>query len=225
MSVVAQALAYPYARAAEDVGGGPPADLGGRRALLAIGANASPDALAGKLGGAVGEVPSASAWLAGFDVVYSAHVAPYGAIPATLQQSDDTEVDVCTLWVTDRELDLLHPTEGNYRFGRLDGIELRLRDGSRLETVSAYLSRHGCLRMDGEEVALAAVPARRRELPALDQHGVLERVRAALAPDRDLSAFVAEQVEDPELRAARSARLAADAAPPRFAGFAEGAPC
>lgn len=127
--------------------------------------------------------------------------------------------------VTDRELDLLHPTEGNYRFGHLDGIELRLRDGSHLETISAYVSRHGCLRLDGEEVALAAVPARRRELPALDQHGVLERVRAALAPHRDLAAFVAEQVEDPGLRAERSARLAADAAPLRFPGFTEATPC
>ncbi len=225
MSAVARALSYPYARAAEDAGGGPPAEVGDRRALLAIGANASPDALAGKLGDAAGEVPSASAWLAGFDVVYSAHVAPYGAIPATLQQSPGTEVDVCTLWVTDRELDLLHPTEGNYRFGRLDGIELRLRDGSRLGAIASYVSRHGCLRVDGEEVALAAVPARRRGLPALDQHGILERVRSDLAPDRDLPAFVAEQVEDPDLRAARSARLAAGAAPLRFPGFTEEPRC
>lgn len=224
MSVVARALAYPYERPADGDDTSPPADVSGRTALLAIGANASPSALAAKLAGG-GEVPSAPAWLAGFDVVYSAHFAPYGAIPATLQHSPGTEVDVRMLWVTDRELDALHPTEGNYRFGRLDGIELRLSDGSRLDAIHAYLSRHGCLRLDGEEVALAAVPARRRRLPALDQRAALERTRSLLAPDRDLATFVSEHVEDPALRARRGERLAAGAAELRWPAFAQDEPC
>ena len=225
MSVVARALAYPYERPAERDGSGPPPDADGRTALLAIGANASPQALAAKLGDER-DVPSAHAWLAGFDVVYSAHFAPYGAIPATPQHSPGTEVDVRMLWVTDRELEALHPTEGNYRFGRLEGIELRLSDGTRLDATHAYLSRHGCMRLDGEEVSLAAVPARRRRLPALDQRAALERARSLLAPDRDLAAFVSEHVDDAELRARRSARLAAGASRLRWPAFAEeSAPC
>jgi len=224
MSVVARALAYPYERPADGDESVPPADVEGRTPLLAIGANASPPALAAKLGGA-SPVPSAPAWLSGFDVVYSAHFAPYGALPATLQHSPGTEVDVRMLWVTDDELGALHPTEGNYRFGRLEGIDLRLRDGARLDAVNAYLSRHGCLRLDGEEVALAAVPARRRRLPALDQRAALERTRALLAPDRDLASFVSGHVEDPALRATRGERLAAGAARLRWPAFREAESC
>jgi len=99
-AILARALDYPYATpegsylyrdgAALEV---PPAgpDLAGRSPLLAYGANAAPEALARKLEplGAV-ELPVLQFELAGFDVVYSAHVSPYGAVPATLVESPGT---------------------------------------------------------------------------------------------------------------------------------------
>ena len=62
-------------------------DIGGRRALLAYGANASPEALTRKLAHLPPEpIAALRVALRGWDVVYSAHVSPYGSVPATVVQ-------------------------------------------------------------------------------------------------------------------------------------------
>src|SRR5689334_15764875 len=93
-AILARALGYPYAtpersylyldgEAMELPPGGP--DLSGRSPLIAYGANAAPEALGLKLSQLPGvELPAMRFELEGFDVVYSAHVSPYGAVPATL---------------------------------------------------------------------------------------------------------------------------------------------
>lgn len=96
-AILKRALAYPYAtpersylyrdgEAHELPEGGP--DLTGRTPLLSYGANSAPEALAWKLASLPGqELPVLRAELENFDVVYSAHVSPYGAVPATLIES------------------------------------------------------------------------------------------------------------------------------------------
>jgi len=93
-ALLARARAYPFGvpRGSFSVRGGrrePPVALepGDRTALLAFGANASPEALARKLAGTDAErdaLPVVACALEGFDVVHSAHVSPYGSIPAAL---------------------------------------------------------------------------------------------------------------------------------------------
>ena len=69
--------------------------------------------------------------------------------------------------------------------------------------IVAYRSKHGCLQLDGSPMALAAVRSAGRTLPELDEPALLERVRAAVAPDLDLAAFVRACVERGGLRPLR----------------------
>ncbi len=58
-------------------------------------------------------------------------------------------------------------TEGNYDVSVLEGISCRLETGEVLAAATAYLSRHGCLQIDGEAAALTAVRSRHRSLAEL----------------------------------------------------------
>ena len=120
--------------------------------------------------------------LDGFDVVYSAHVSPYGAVPATLVERPGTTAPVFVLHPTAEQHALLTATEPNYNLVEVDGI-------------AAYRSKHGCLEIDGSPVALATVRSAGRTLPELDQPAILERVRSQLEPHLSLEEFVRVCVE------------------------------
>jgi hypothetical protein len=156
-------------------------DLAGRRPLLAYGSNASPEALVRKLA-AEPEVPLPliRAELDDFDVVYSDHVSPYGAVPATLHLSPGTVVTTFVAYPTDRQRRRLARTEPNYEEHRLAPVVLRLELGEPLTQVDAFLSRHGFLPLDGCPVALTAIVARNRAFPTLDQTAA-KRLRASRA--------------------------------------------
>jgi len=198
--VLSRALGYPYEAPrrsfalvegrAVDPGS---ADLGPspREPLLAYASNASPVVLARKLDGLGEALLAERSRLSGFDVVYSAHISPYGAVPATLAPSPGTEVDVFVLRLTSAQRQALAATEPNYELSEADGLP-------------AYLSRNGCLRLDGSPIALRAIEARNRRLPELGQRQVLERVRDLLAPEVSLQRFVGDSAADPALARRRS---------------------
>ena len=222
--VVARALAYPfgiphgsYALAGGEVDSLREEDLAprGRAVLLAFGANASPLALAAKLGEAAREkrIAVLAAQLHDFDVVYSAHFSPYGAIPGALQHAPGAVAPVHALHLAPAQLARVHRTEPNYEFARLDGVDLRVEGGGRLTSVYAYVSRHGCLRRDGGHVGVAEIPVGGRAWPALGQAEILAAARDALAPGEELADFVLSNVADPQLAARRTAALRAQAAP------------
>jgi hypothetical protein len=153
-------------------------DLSGRTPLIAYGANAAPEALALKLASLPGvPLPVMRSQLPDFDAVYSAHVSPYGAVPATLWESPGTVAPVFVLHPTAEQRALLTATEPNY-----DLVEVG-------EAV-AYRSKHGCLELDGSPVAVAAIRSEGRTLPELDEPAVLERVRAQLEPELGLEEFI-----------------------------------
>lgn len=214
--VVERALGYPYGAPP-----GPFAQLGHqtldpaeveidreeRIPVLAYGSNAAPEVLSRKLALSDQPVLVVPARLREFDVVYSAHISPYGAIPATLQRSPGTEVRVHVIYMTSAQIGVISATEPNYEPGLLEGIECRLEDGGELSEVSAYISRHGCLLLDDSEAALAAVVAKRRRFTELSEPEVLERLRAQLCPAESLETFVLGCVTDPELARARTESL------------------
>jgi len=191
-AILARALAYPYAapeasylyldgEAVDLPPEGP--DLDGRSPLLAYGANAAPEALGRKLAPLPGiEMPVMKAELEGFDVVYSAHVSPYGAVPATLVESPGTAAPVFVVHPTAEQRVLLTASEPNYDLTEAGGLP-------------AYRSKHGCLSLDGSAVALAAIRSQGRTLPELDEPAVLERVRAAVEPEATLGEFVTACIE------------------------------
>ncbi|TMK58261.1 MAG: hypothetical protein E6G51_03935 [Actinobacteria bacterium] len=199
-AILKRALEYPYAvpdrsylyrdgQAHEPPAGG--FDLSGRTALISYGANSAPEALGRKLAPLPGlEMPVERAELADFDVVYSAHVSPYGAVPATLLESPGTTAPIFVIHPTPAQRALLTASEPNYDLVDVNGI-------------AAYRSKHGCLRLESSPVALAAVRSQGRTLPELDEPAILERVRAALAPDFDLGQFVRACVERGGIRPLR----------------------
>jgi hypothetical protein len=168
--------------------------------LVAFGANTSPTVLEAKLG-AGAAVSARPAWLHGFDAVFSAHVSPYGALPATLLARPGTALRVMLLRLAPGVLRALDLTEPNYtREPLADGLE-------------GYRSRHGALLFDGTPAALAAVEARGRTLPALTEVQALDRVRTWLDPAADPDAFLLAQVRDRGVREARTGALRGRARP------------
>jgi hypothetical protein len=163
--------------------GGP--DLDGRTPLLAYGANASPLALARKLARLPDSpLPLLRASLADFDVVYSAHLSPYGAVPATLHRNPGTVVTVFVAYPDPEQLEALNATEPNYELTALRDLDCRPELGRPVARLDAYLSRHGPLSIDSTPVALAEIEASGRNLPALTQAEVRQHAAGLPQPTR-----------------------------------------
>jgi hypothetical protein len=214
--VVERAMRYPYAvpaRAFAQLGhktlspDDVEIDLSRRTPFLAYGSNGSPEVLGRKLALSADPVLVEPGWLHDYDVVYSAHISPYGAVPATLQSSPGTAVRVAVLHLTSEQLRLLSATEPNYEAEALRGARCELAGGAVETELAVYLSRHGCLLIDDAEVALIAVPARQRRFVEMGEPQILEHLLATLAPDESIDSFVLANVADPALAQERSARL------------------
>lgn len=205
--LVRRALAYPYdppAGSFVQIGDRtlpvPPEeiDVAGRRALLAYGANASPEALTRKLAGLPPEpIAVLRVALTGWDVVYSAHVTRYGAVPAAVVPSPGTVASVHLVFPSDEQLAAIAVTEGqNYRLERLVDFSAELEIGGEApREIDTFISVYGPLLLDGSPVALAAIPARDRVFPELTTPEMIDRVRAALTPDLTVPEFILHHVE------------------------------
>jgi hypothetical protein len=210
--LVRRALAYPYdppAGSFVQVGDRtlpvPPqaVDVDGRRALLAYGANASPEALTRKLAHLPPEpIAVLRVALRGWDVVYSAHVTRYGSVPAAVVASPGTVASVHLVFPSDAQLEAIAATEGeNYRLERLADFSATSEIGGEgPREIDAFVSVHGPLLVDGSPVALAAIPARDRTFPEATTPTMIDRVRAALTPDLSVPEFVLRHVERGGLR-------------------------
>lgn len=205
--LVRRALAYPYdppTGSFVQVGARtllvPPEeiDVEGRRALLAYGANASPEALTRKLAVLPPRpIPVLRVALRGWDVVYSAHVTRYGAVPAAVVASPGTVASVHLVFPDDEQRVALAATEGqNYRLERLVDLIAELDVGGEGPSeIDAFISVHGPLLLDGSPVALAAIRARDRVFPELTTAEMIDCVRAAIHPELSLTEFVLHHVE------------------------------
>lgn len=192
----------------------PGTDAGGRTCVLAVGANAAPEVLAGKLTGRLGTdgVPVLRALARDLVAVYSAHFTAYGAVPATPILHTGAVAQVFVLLLDAAQLAALDGTEAigvNYRRERLMELDLRLDGGGRLTACDAYVSLHGPLRLDGTPVALKAVAQAGVPWPRLSQVRVQDAVRRRLGVEATLAGFVRGNVADAGLRARRTAGLKA----------------
>lgn len=203
-----RALSYPYPKPSRsfvhrlgevrevDAAAVAQLDLSGRTPLLAYGANSAPEALDRKLATLPDRpLPVLLAELEGFDVVYSAHVSPYGAVVATPARSPGTCARVHVVYPDADQLPLLTATEPNYGLAPLAGSSCRVEGVGTVNEVAAFESRHGCLQVDAAPVALAAVSASGRRFCALAEPEILELVRSQVDPELSLERFVAACVE------------------------------
>jgi hypothetical protein len=244
--VVAEASAYPFARPghsflfldgevvpllALDLAGldarlaahGLPL-MAARTPVLAYGANAAPERLALKfapLQPGIG-IPVLRARLFDFDIVHACHFSSYGAIPATLQVSQGTVVDVAVTWLDDRALERMTNTElgnSNYAYGLLHDVHVEVSGMAPLSTVASYWTRRGCLDLGQGPIALSAISAEGRGFLSLAKRDVLAAARDHFAPAAVLDDFIVENVANADLRRARSAQLADQAVPFLYDGI------
>jgi hypothetical protein len=194
-------------------------DRVGRVPVLAAGSNQSPEQLRRKYQNTPGiAIACQRARLHHFDVVYAAHLSAYGSVPATFQASPGTAVTVFVQWLDERALQRMHETEGNYTFDALEDVRVELDgDGGTLTSAFAYSSRVGCFNLRGSCLALAAIPATGRTLPAASQIEALTAVRDRFAPGVPLDDFMAAYFADDAVRRRHSTALGADALAQTFA--------
>ena len=186
-----------------------PFDTTGRVPVLAAGSNQSPEQLARKYGHLpdIGAIPAQRGRLHDFDVVYAAHLARYGSVPATFQHSPGTVVTVFVLWLTERQLIRMHETEGNYCYDHLYDVRVDLDAGTSLWEAYAYSSKVGCLGHEGACIALAEIAAENRIFRAMRQPEVLALIRDRLSAGAELDRFIAEHAGDHAILLERSRRL------------------
>ena len=183
--------------------------------VVAFGSNRSAEQLARKYQGwpKGTEIPVTLARLAGHDVVYSAHFARYGAVPAMLFPSARVTVEVSVIWLTEPQLHRMHQTEGasNYRFIMRDGIDLRGEDDVRIDRAGLYVGLHGALANGRHPMPLAEVSAKGREAAPVSQIAAQTAARDRLAPEAALDEFILQNIACPVTRTERGRRLRRDA--------------
>lgn len=229
--LLSRAREYPYERPAHSIVWRDgelipfmPRHREGRTPVLAFGSNQSPLRLAQKFGHqADHEIPVERVTLDGFDVVYSAHITRYGAVPAMLQTAPGACVSVAITWLDDRQIEIMHESElsaANYGFGALDGVTVTLSDGAVHDTAFVYVGARGHLGGEGGAPhALQAIPCRNRKAPACstaDMLTLVQRLAGAGMPEVAAAAaddFVVSLVTDHGFRAAVSDILAGHAHP------------
>ncbi len=202
--------------------------LAGRVPVIAHGSNRAPEQLHRKFGhlaGAASTIPVTRARLHGHDVVFSAHMTRYGSISATLHEAPGTRVQVYVTWLTDAQVARMHETEigqGNYGYGRIDGVRLDIEGGPALAEAFVYLSVHGCLadpETSGAPLALAAVAAESRVHRAVDQEAALSVLHRAHHADIALDAMILANIRNLEQRRTLVEALQATAVPWSVPGF------
>jgi hypothetical protein len=170
--------------------------------LLTYGANSSPERLALKLAHLSENDHEAlilAGDLEGFDVGAVAQPPVFSSMPATLITSPGTTVRVAVLFLTPAQFTALWWTELTYLVGALTGITLvtdAIEDP--IDRVIAFISRWGAFCVDGEPVAMEAIPAKNRRAKALTQTEILDAAaRMALSESAGARDLVKASYEHP----------------------------
>ncbi len=200
-------------------------DMAKRTPVLAFGSNAAPEQLKRKFAKTLkkGLIPVFKVILPGFDVVYSARLTSYGAIPAALAPSKGTVLETFVTYLTKRQLRVLHdselgktPSKAAYQFGELRGLNAMVDRVGVAERLYVYRSQTGALGRDGGMVAYEEVTVQNRSLLAVPHAEMLAMVHGDLDGAGGLDDFIMNVIGDTETRDAHSAALGDSAIPIRL---------
>ncbi|WP_193184458.1 hypothetical protein [Nisaea sediminum] len=182
-------------------------DLSGRQPVIAVGSNRAPEQLRRKFGDGPGsEIPVTWGWMHGYDVVYCAHLAGYGSVPATLHTSAGTEVQVAVTWLTAPQLERMHETENvgeSYVYGTFDESAIDLGAARPVVRAGCYITRRGALALDGAPVALAEIEARNRSFSSLPQAAKLALLHERFGDRPDVEDWILSLLDDENLERRR----------------------
>ncbi|MCW5724935.1 MAG: hypothetical protein KIS81_08245 [Maricaulaceae bacterium] len=178
-----------------------------RAAVVACGSNGSPLRLAQKFGPEA-VIPTLMIRLSGYAVVHSAKIAAYGSIPATLHPRAGAVARVFVNLLTEDQLAAMDATETlGVAYDRPALPRERAADLPGVETLYAYVSRHGALAAGGEPAALAAARQNAAGLRALSQLEAQQAAMRALGLGGTAADFIRQNLADANLRAARARAL------------------
>lgn len=220
---IEKALGYPYRRPESSftfhsnapLDFGIPASTEGRVPVLACGSNAAPDQLMRKFPMPTEQiVPVTCAKLQDFICVYSAHIAGYGAIPATLFWQPGSETNCHITWLSEKQLQRMHETEAigvNYRFSRLTGISLECERTGSMTDIYAYISNFGSLQIDGQPVPIKGLTQDTSFHLSMSQQEVQEKVSQLIFQLTSSTEFITQNIDNPVLRRRRTVKLAQSA--------------
>jgi hypothetical protein len=165
------------------------ADTAGRIAVLAIGSNASPRQLNRKFlrepwmpeEGTECEIAVAKVTVVGIDVVYAAHQAGYGSIPATVVDSPGTKVSLFITWLTTRQFERMNETErlgSRYFLRAIDRVE---DDHRVLDSVYCYVAKEGAALLGDGLLALDGIVVENSQLARGDQRRAWDLLAADMS--------------------------------------------
>ena len=208
--LILRALNYPYSYPAYDfvLDNGSAAPLQDRKSLegripvLAIGSNRSPEQLLRKFGDQ-DFLPVTCVKLCDYDVVYAAHIASYGAIPAVLARSPGTIVDIAITWLTKLQLQRMHETEAigiNYDYGVADSLKINADYDYKNQNIGGYLGRRVCLNIMGNIIALKEITATKRVFSAFSQSEILKEIWLQEQKEIQFEAWLKSLIENKEAR-------------------------
>lgn len=170
--------------------------------IITYASNAAPSQLIRKLtlSGFESTILIFRAVLQNFDVVYSAYITDYGALPATLQYSAGIETSVYVIFTTPETLARFHQTEGAgtaYNFVRLWDIRLKIENWPMYFEAYTYLSIPGPLEIDGKSIGLEKIAFKGRRKIFMSERNVqkliCEKMNGIESSDEQLEKFVLEQ--------------------------------
>ena len=177
--------------------------LAGRTPVLAVGSNRAPYQLLRKFGPEA-TVPVTPARLHDCDVVHTALVSYYGAIPCTAFPSSGTITELKVVWLDKDQLLQMHKTEGigvAYDYAEMQGVEHQLEVPA--GPVFGYAARAGVLDWKGFQPAgLAGISAQDRKFKTISQEQAAQRVceLASLTDSCLVKQFVTSMQTDKALR-------------------------
>jgi hypothetical protein len=195
--------------------GGQSVEINDTVALIAAGSNGSTVQLARKYRSRRDARPIliAPVEVSGAVSVYSAHIAAYGSVPATMSPAPGARASLHVLLMPAEELAHMNGTESlgvNYVLAAPSAVSLVL-EGIEIARPLAYVSTRGALVLDVAPMLLPATGGAQTGYPVVDQRDVLEKVRRHVGSPGSLEGFLAAMIGDADARRAVIAQLAATA--------------
>jgi len=179
-------------------------DLEKRIPILSVGSNRAPMQLQRKFSFNQ-DICVTPAILYDSDIVYAASIAAYGSMPATQWPSIGTEVDLNVLWLTEKQLHIMHLTEAvgvAYNFVKMKSGTVKIKDFQFSGDIYGYVSVAGAFPFKlNAPFRLAAILSSNNKLTAIYEEAALDFLMKFLEPDQTiLREWIKEVIEDKDYR-------------------------
>jgi hypothetical protein len=187
--------------------------LEGRVPVLAIGSNKSPEQLLRKFGHQ-DFLPVTFVKLCDYDVVYAAHMASYGSIPAILTASPGTIIEIAVTWLSKLQLEHMHKTEAigvNYDYGIAKALKIISDYDYENQEMGCYLGRRGCLSVKGDIIALTEIIATNRVFKEFKQSEILKEIYSNVSEGEPFEAWLKRLINNKEARQSATSILTQNA--------------